>query len=278
MSRSSVGSAAAAGEPHVGADPNHVAAEADHGVVQGRVLVQRGLMLDDMHRVGGPVVHRDHSQRRTLADDELDVLRVTARTAVVQHHGHFGERVGAHLQMPIRDLADARAGHVHQHRTVRLHAPGHREHGRLGEGLPRRARHILRVRAGDAEPVVVATDHVHQHVRGRVNIDGGLAGRRLRRHQTAQPLQRREPPVLLAPGGRLGAVHPVRAGRRRRETSFRRSLQSCLRHLSRRLLPSAVRSIGSVPARTPWAARARSALRSRARSWPWPRTRSCRGT
>ena len=108
--------------------------------------------------------------------------------------------------------------------------------------------------------------------------------------QPAQPAHRGEPPVLLPAAGHLEGVdvvggEPLAGGRERlRPLALLGPLrargpgQQRSRTVIRRSPPSAARSAGSAPARTPSAARGRSARRTRAPPWPSPRPRSGPGS
>ena len=74
-----VGGAAGAGVLHVADQPDEVAAEGDHDLLERRVAADDGVVLAAVHRAGRPVLHRDERDLRAVADEHGDAAGVAWR-------------------------------------------------------------------------------------------------------------------------------------------------------------------------------------------------------
>jgi hypothetical protein len=106
---------AGAGELDVRVHPDDAAAEADHEVLQERVLVDAGLVGCRVHRVVVPALHADDGETRTRAGDDLDVLRVLRRPAMPQHHGGRAVLLGLDHDVGIGAPVGALPGDGHEY-------------------------------------------------------------------------------------------------------------------------------------------------------------------
>ena len=99
-----LGLAAPAGVVDAGVLPDQVAAERHLDVGHLGVAAQPEPDVLGLHRVGGPVGHRDQGQPGAVADEHLDVVGQRGRAGVLQHQRRLGQ-----LGRPRRRCARTRA-------------------------------------------------------------------------------------------------------------------------------------------------------------------------
>lgn len=178
-------------------ETDEVPAEGDDDRLEGGVAADQRVVLADVDGRVGPVLHGDDGQLGAVTQDVVDVGREHGVACVVDDDDGLGE--GAQLDELVAVGHAALAVHGDPDRLT--------EHGLL---LDRDDRGVLEggVRLGGdavhrgarlAEPGVVPADGLDGDAGGRLDDDldpvtGGDSGAVV---QTAQPLQRGEPPFLL---------------------------------------------------------------------------------
>src|SRR6478609_3900376 len=196
--------AALGGELRVRRDAHDVAAERHDHVLEARVATDAGAVGRRVHRAVGPVLDGDHGEVGALVDDDLDRLAERRAAEVVEHDDGLRVALGVHEHVA-RGRRGAVALDAHRGDVGRDGLLRHRDDGRLLERVPRRDGGAVARPAGGAEALVVAADDRDLHL-GRLDDgdahvaaaglphEGGLEQRREAR-------DRREAPLLLAPGG-----------------------------------------------------------------------------
>ena len=120
-----VGRAAGARVLHVADQPDEVAAEGDHDLLEGRVPADDGVVLPAVHGAGRPVLHRDERDLRAVTDEHGDAAGVLREAGVVEDDGRLGERADLDDQLAPDDVVAAGAGQRQRHRSVELRLGGH---------------------------------------------------------------------------------------------------------------------------------------------------------
>ncbi|OEI69675.1 Uncharacterized protein Cus16_0284 [Curtobacterium sp. ER1/6] len=187
-----------------GVDPDDVAAERDHHVLEEGVTADLGELRRHVHGVVVPVLEADDREPSTVADDDLDVLAEERRAAVVDHDDALRVLLGRDDRVSRAGLrAEVRAGD--RDRLVRLgRLDGDLEH-RVTCG-PRRGRSAVLGQPGGADGRVVAATPLDVRALG---LPGEERVRRAVQATVEQRLelrQRCELPVHLAAGHRREGV------------------------------------------------------------------------
>ena len=195
--------AARAGVLRGGVVADDVAAEGDGDVAQGRVATDLGVLGGVVHGVVVPVLHGDDGELGTVADDDLDVLGQRRGALEAQHDGGPGERAGPDDEVAGGGDLVAGAGQRDRGRLLADVLLGHVDQEHARRGLPgTRADPVGRHDAGGAAGLVVDADGLGGDAGRGVHLDRErVAVERRVLVEVAQPLERREPPDLLAPGG-----------------------------------------------------------------------------
>ena len=102
-----VGRAAGAGVLHVADQPDEVAAEGDHDLLERRVAADDGVVLTAVHGAGRPVLHRDERDLGAVADEHGDAARVARQAGVVEDDGRLRERADLDDQLAPDDVTFA---------------------------------------------------------------------------------------------------------------------------------------------------------------------------
>ena len=175
---------------------------------QHRVLAQPGVVGADVHRVVGPVGDPHDGQPSGVADDEFDVVGVGSAAAVVDDHDGFGEFLDPDLQVAVGDRAFARSGDGDLDRLgdLRCRAPTVTMVASLNDENACAATRSAGTppwpsRSSPRRTVSTVTPGCSETLIARA-----AGGRRGAVVQAAQPLERGEPPELVAAAGHLEGV------------------------------------------------------------------------
>ena len=103
-----LGRAAGAGVLHVADQPDEVAAEGDHDLLEGGVPADDGVVLAAVDGAGRPVLHRDERDVRAVTDEDGDAAGVPGQAAVVEDDGRLGEVADLDDQLAPDDLVASR--------------------------------------------------------------------------------------------------------------------------------------------------------------------------
>ena len=197
--------AARSGVLDAGADPHDVATDGDDALLVRRVAPDPSVELQQVHRVVVPVLDRDEVEGGAVADDDLHVGGPHRVPDVAQHHGGAGVR--AQFDECVAELGVALAGRPvagdgDHDGAVDLGLRGDGDDPRLRERRPGLRRHPVARGQHRTQPGVVTPDQLDGHRRGGVDLDGrARAGGEGPVVQPPEPLERGEPPDLLAAGG-----------------------------------------------------------------------------
>ena len=190
------------GVPDRRREPDQVAAQRHRGVPDRGVAAEPRVVVRDVHRVVGPVLQAHHLQRRAVADHQLDVVGVGRAARVIEDDHRLGHRLHVHEQVPERDALRVIAADRDHRGPAGHRLGGHRDDGGLAERRERAGAHPVGRRERAAQPGVAPFGRLHHDAGGGVRFHGHLPlGQRGVAGQIPHPAQRREPPVLLAPGG-----------------------------------------------------------------------------
>ena len=103
-----LGRAAGAGVLHVADQPDEVAAEGDHDLLEGGVAADDGVVLTAVDRAGRPVLHRDERDLRAVADEDGDAAGVAGQAGVVEHDRRLREGADLDDQLAPHDVVASR--------------------------------------------------------------------------------------------------------------------------------------------------------------------------
>ena len=216
------------------ADAHEVATEGDHDVPEPGVATDPEAMAGDVDGIVGPLLEADHRQLTPVADDHLEGVGVRGRADVVEDHHGRPERLDLDQRVPVGRPVGAFAAQRDDRRPAGCDLARHGEHGGALESGPGLRRDPVLRCAGAAEPCVVTTHRLDHQLGCGVDLDHDLAlrspgGVRLAVVQSAEAVQRGEPPLLLATGRDdvVGRVEGL--DQRRPDVGRRARLLSCVR-------------------------------------------------
>jgi hypothetical protein len=190
---------AGAGVADRGGQPDHPAAQADHGVLERRVPPHPRLVMRQVDRVSRPVLDADHGQRSPIPDHELDIVGVRRRPRMVEND--HGSRVPSHFHegVPEGGAPCIFTAHRHHGRLVHIRVSRDADDGACLERGERFRAYPVGGQEGGPEPGVSALRIRSGDTWCGVHMDPDLSRRqRGIALETAQAAERREPPLLLA--------------------------------------------------------------------------------
>jgi hypothetical protein len=208
-----LGLAAGAGVGHARLQADDVTAEGDDDRLEGGVPAHQRVVLGDVHGLVVPVLDGDDGELGAVAQDVVHVGGEHRVTGVVDDDDGLGEGTQLDDLVAVADPALAVHGDADRLGEDRLLGDG--DHAGLLERRVGLGGDAVHGGARPADPRVVAADGLDGDALGGLDVHlhalaGGGRGAVV---QAAQPLQRGEPPLLLA-AVRDREVRHVEGGRR----------------------------------------------------------------